>query len=87
LASDQERQDMILDMGRFIDYSNFGYRNELHIIDYANMRTLTKSIADYNCNGSVLHNKDYNEIDWNEIIPESVMERATQSIMKKYDLK
>jgi hypothetical protein len=87
LASEQERQDMILDMGRFLDYSNFGYRNELHIIDYANMRTLTKSIADYNCNGSVLHNKDYNGIDWKEIIPESVMERITRSIIKKYDLK
>lgn len=87
LASEQERQDMLLDMGRFLDYSDFGYRKELHIIDYANMRTLTKSIADYKCDGNVLHNKDYNGIDWNEIVPESSMERVTQSIIKKYDLK
>lgn len=67
-------------------YRNIGYYQSLFTIDYKSRKRLTLSSTDYNCDGSTIttHSSSSN---WKDILPDSVMEGITDSIIEKYNLK
>lgn len=86
LATENGRQDYIESLGKYDNYDNFGYRKNLTIINYGNMKNKTDSLTDYNCNGGVIYSNN-SKGEWDDIVPGSVMEGITESIVKKYNLK
>lgn len=85
LASDVQR-DELLNEEKHYDYSNYGYSKTLMIIDYKNIRSKLLHSIDYNCDESVILDLPHKS-DWDNIVPESVGEIFTESIIKKYKLK
>ncbi len=73
-------------MGQYNDYSNYGYNKTLNMIDYKMMKFKTVSMANYNCDGSVIRTYDF-QGDWHRIVPGSVMELTVDSLIKKYNLR
>ena len=86
LASEQGRLARIESLGKYDDYSNYGYGKDLFIINYNTMKSAGLGTARYNCNGSVITTSNY-QADWDEISPGSVMEGIVDSLVKKYKLK
>ena len=86
LASEEKRQGTIGTMGKYADYSNYGYTKDLIIINYANMKLKRLSATDYNCDGSVIYTLEGSQ-KWHDIAPNSVLEGITENILKKYKLK
>ncbi len=83
ISNQKERDSWIQKYGQ--DYNNYGYYKSLYIINYGNMTYKTNTGTNYNCDGSPI--KSFGASEWKSIIPDSVMEGITQSIMKKYHLK
>ena len=67
------------------NYNNFGYSKFFYFINYGNMTNKNNTSTYYNCDGSSIETIGSGQ--WRSIIPDSVMEGITQSIMKKYHLK
>lgn len=67
------------------DYNNIGYTKDLSLINYGNMTYKSNTFSYYNCDGSII--KTFGAGEWMNILPESVREVTTDSIMKKYGLK
>lgn len=86
ITSYDGRMDQINSLGQYANYNNFGYLKTFHLIDYKNMRHKSEPSTDYNCDGNVITSAGY-ESKWKNIIPDSVIEGITESIMKKYNLK
>lgn len=86
IASDSERQNKISTLGQYNNYDNFGYDKGLDTINYGSMKSKTDKYSRYNCNGSVITSSN-NSSEWDDIVPGSVMEVITNSIVKKYNLK
>lgn len=85
LASQTGRQDQT---DKYHDYSNFGYKQNMYVIDYEKMRSLPETDVFYNCDGGSITSFNYDDIrHWNNIVPNSTMEQISKSIMKKYNLK
>lgn len=86
LATEVGRQNTIESLGKYENYDNFGYSKDLEIINYGNMKRKTDSSTYYNCNGGVIYS-NHSKGEWRDIVPGSVMEGITESIVKKYKLK
>lgn len=87
LASEQGKQIRIENMGKYNDYSSYGYSKTLDVINYQNMKLSLKSNVHYNCNGSIVISNSYNDNQWDDIVPGSLMEAAVHALIKKYNLK
>lgn len=87
LASEAGRQEAIQSY-QYYDYSNFGFKQSMHVIDYKNMRTLGAVDVFYNCDGNTINSFNYDDVNyWNNIVPNSTMEQISKRIIKKYNLK
>ncbi len=86
LISYSKRQGIISKLGKYDDFSNLGYDNQLLLIDYANMRYKIISFSYFNCDGTVISTTKGDGV-WDEIPPSTTMDGVTQSIMNKYKIK
>lgn len=77
------KDDYIHDYGQ--NYNNFGYSKFFYFINYRNMTNKNNTSTYYNCDGSFIETIGSGQ--WSSIIPDSVMEGITETIMKKYHLK
>ncbi len=85
IVSEAERQHRGNILGKYDNYDNYGYDKKLDTINYGSMKVKLNSSTNYNCDGSNI--SSINTSEWNDIVPDSVMEMITESIMKKYKLK
>lgn len=85
-ASEQGRLEEIKAMGQYNDYSNYGYVKELSIVNYKAKKLKTLSSTSYNCDGSVIFTNN-SQRNWDDIIPDSVMEGIVKTLVERYKLK
>jgi len=85
VGSNSGREYWINLLGKYDNYANYGYDKSLDTINYGSMKFKSNSATHYNCNGSNISSSNTSE--WNDIVPGSVMEMITESIMEKYKLK
>jgi len=77
VGSQRDRSSMML--------PTFGKMKRLYIIDYRTMKINMKYVALLNCDGSIIMDREPNS--WDDIVPGSIEEQITQSIVEKYKLK
>jgi hypothetical protein len=78
LGSEKARADM--------SFPALGKIKRFSAINYKTMQVNLKGIGFYDCNGGVIKSAD-GDSEWSDIIPGSIDEQITQSIIEKYKLK
>lgn len=84
IASESKREDYRNRYGG--NYNNFGYVKYLDTINYGSMKSKSNAATEYTCTGSSIYSNNSSG-EWSDIVPNSVMEMITNSIIKKYNLK
>lgn len=85
LASPQGRKFTENILGKYHDYSEYGYSAILELYDYKNRKIKNLSTIEYKCNGSIIEALN-NEGKWKNIAPSTISEKNIETIKQIYKL-